>query len=140
MKNIIFAACVAILGILLIGTVQAQTITATINAECLPMPYTFVVPAGQTAVNFVVQDLKAGVTCGPGVGGLQISSYGWSIYLGNIYGQGSYSFSSDVNSYGERVISEPYGKLDTLSLGPGTYTAYVNGGRLARVIVNYDLI
>jgi hypothetical protein len=137
MKKIILVVGVVMLVILLAGSVQAETITATVTDNCRPSPVTFSVPAGQIATNFVLQDLKAGTKCGTG---MFIDDYGWTIYSGNVNGPIVYSLSNKVDLSGTRRKSEPYGPLNTLSLGPGTYMAYVDGGKLAYVKVNYELI
>ncbi|MCK9441150.1 MAG: hypothetical protein M0Q13_06995 [Methanothrix sp.] len=136
-KKIILVVGVVILVILLAGSVQAKTITATVTEKCRPSPGTFSVPAGQIATNFVLQDLKAGTKCGTG---MFKDDYGWTIYGVNANGPIVYSLSNNVDQSGTRRKSEPYGPLNTLSLGPGTYMAYVDGGKLAYVKVNYELI
>jgi hypothetical protein len=137
MKKIILVVGVVMLVILLAGSAQAETITATVTDNCRPSQGTFSVPAGQIATNFVLQDLKAGTKCGTG---MFIDDYGWTIYSGNVNGPIVYSLSNKVDLSGTRRKSEPYGPLNTLSLGPGTYMAYVDGGKLAYVKVNYELI
>jgi hypothetical protein len=133
MKNLLLVACMAVLGILLAGAAQAESIEAAISNDCYPDPGTLTVPAGQTATNFVLQGLSAGVNCHTGAA---IDDKSWFIAIGNADGQRVYEYSY----YGEGQREEPYGPLSTLSLSQGNYVIYVSGGKGAYVSADYDII
>ena len=137
MKNIILVAFVAILGVLLADAVQAESIKAVVDGDCYPSPGTLIVPAGKTATNFVLQDLDSGVNC---YSGMPIEDMGWMIAIGDANGARVYQYSYRVNQYGEGQKNEPYGPLSAVSLSQGNYVVYVEGGRGAYVLADYDLI
>ena len=137
MKNIMLVACVAILGMLLVGAGQAESIEAAIDNDCYPNPGTLTVLAGQTATNFALQALSAGVNCYTGTA---IDDKGWFIAIGDANGARVYEYSYNVNQYGDGQKEEPYGPLSALSLNPGNYVIYVDGGKGAHVLSDYDLI
>jgi hypothetical protein len=137
MKNTMLVACVAILGVLLAGAGQAESIKAAVDSDCYPSPGTLIVPAGQTATNFALQDLQSGVNC---YNGMAIEDKGWTITIGDANGERVYQYSYRVNQYGEGQKNEPYGPLSALSLSQGNYVVYVEGGKGAYVLADYDLI
>jgi hypothetical protein len=137
MKNMMLVACVAILGILLAGAGQAESINAAVDSNCIPSPGTLIVPAGQTATNFALQDLQSGVNC---YNGMAIEDKGWMIAIGDANGERVYQYSYRVNQYGDGQKNEPYGPLSALSLSQGSYVVYVEGGKGAYLLANYDLI
>jgi hypothetical protein len=137
MKNIMLVACVAILVILLVGAGQAESIEAAIDNGCYPNPGTLTVPAGQTATNFVLQVLSAGVNCYTGAA---IDDKGWFIAIGDANGARVYEYSYNVDQYGNGKKEEPYGPLSALSLNQGDYVIYVDGGKGAHVLADYDLV
>jgi hypothetical protein len=137
MKNIMLLACVAVLGILLAGVGQAVSLRAAVDNTCVPDPGSIVVPSGKTATNFALQGLSAGVNCYTGVA---IKDKGWFIALGDADGTRAYEYSYYVDQYGEGKKDEPYGPLSALSLNPGNYVVYVDGGKGAFVSADYDLI
>jgi hypothetical protein len=137
MKNILLVACVAILGMLLVGAGQAESIEAAVDNDCYPNPGTLTVLAGQTATNFAVQVLSAGVNCYTGTA---FEDKGWFIAIGDANGARVYEYSYNVNQYGDGQKEEPYGPLSALSLNQGNYVIYVDGGKGAHVLADYDLI
>lgn len=137
MKNTTFVVCVAVLGFLFIGSAQADSIKASIDNDCYPNPGNLVVPAGQTASNFALMDLSAGVDC---YTGQAIDDKGWFIAIGDADGERVYEYSYYVDQYGQGEKDEPYGPLSSISLSQGTYVIYVDGGKGAYVQADYDLI
>jgi hypothetical protein len=137
MKNTMLVACVAILGVLLAGAGQAESIKAAVDSDCYPSPGTLIVPSGQTATNSALQDLHSGVNC---YNGMAIEDKGWTITIGDANGERVYQYSYRVDQYGVGQKNEPYGPLSALSLSQGNYVVYVEGGKGAYVLADYDLI
>jgi hypothetical protein len=137
MKNIMLVACMAILALFLVGAGQAESIEAAIDNDCYPNPGTLTVPTGQTATNFALQVLSAGVNCYTGAA---IEDKGWFIAIGDANGKRGYEYSYNVALSGEGMKQEPYGPLSALSLNQGDYVIYVDGGKGAHVLADYALI
>jgi len=137
MKNMMLVTCVAILGLIFVGGAQAESIEAAIDNGCYPNPGTLTVPSGQTATNFALQVLSAGVNCYTGAA---IEDKGWFIAIGDANGARVYEYSYNVNQYGEGKKQEPYGPLSALSLNQGNYVIYVDGGKGAHLLADYNLV
>jgi hypothetical protein len=137
MKKMMLVTCVAILGLIFVGGAQAESIEAAIDNDCYPNPGTLTVPAGQTATNFALQVLSAGVNCYTGAA---IEDKGWFIAIGDANGARVYEYSYNVNQYGEGKKQEPYGPLSALSLNQGNYVIYVDGGKGAHLLADYNLV
>lgn len=101
----------------------AESATARIGSKCVPENGTIVVPAGKTARNFRVTSLSHGTTCGV----TAIDYTGWGI-------TNKYRYFKPASG---SVTDSP--ALSTLTLGPGTYSLYVDGGSGAQVVIQYDL-
>ena len=52
MKNTMLVACVAILGVLLAGAGQAESIKAAVDSDCYPSPGTLIVPCRANSNKF----------------------------------------------------------------------------------------
>lgn len=137
MKNMMLVTCVAILGLIFVSGAHAESIEAAIDNGCYPNPGTLTVPAGQTATNFALQVLSAGVDCYTGAA---IEDKGWFIAIGDANGARVYEYSYSVNQYGEGKKQEPYGPLSSLSLNQGNYVIYVDGGKGAHLLADYNLV
>jgi hypothetical protein len=137
MKNMMLVTCVAILGLIFVVGAQAESIEAAIDNGCYPNPGTLTVPSGQTATNFALQVLSAGVNCYTGAA---IEDKGWFIAIGDANGARVYEYSYNVNQYGEGKKQEPYGPLSFLSLNQGNYVIYVDGGKGAHLLADYNLV
>ncbi len=101
----------------------AETATARIGTNCVPENGTIVVPAGKTAKSFRVTTLSHGSSCGVSA----IDYTGWGI-------TNHYRYFKPASG---SVTDNP--PLSTLTLGPGTYHLYVDGGDGAQVVIQYDL-
>ncbi|MBT3218267.1 MAG: hypothetical protein HN348_04195 [Proteobacteria bacterium] len=104
-------------------------VTATINSSCILQNATITVPAGQAATAFVVKALSNGTSCS--TGGTP-DSKGWGITLN---GNKVYYWSQ----WQANAPSEIGGPLSGLSLGPGTYQVFVDGGSGANANISFNL-
>jgi len=107
----------------------ASNVTASINGDCVLNTGTISVPAGKTASNFKLKSLSEGTKCK--IGG-KPDTKGWGIKSGAnlVYGWSQFKGGSP---------QESGGPLANVTLSPGTYYVYVDGGSGAQVSVQYDL-
>lgn len=104
-------------------------VTATINSTCILQNATITVPAGKVASGFAVKTLSNGTSCS--TGGAP-DSKGWGVTLN---GNKVYYWSQWQNN----APSEIGGPLTALSLGPGTYQVFVDGGSGAMANITFNL-
>jgi hypothetical protein len=71
---------------------------------------------------------------------MTIENKGWTIAIGDANGERVYQYSYRVDQYGVGQKNEPYGPLSALSLSQGNYVVYVEGGKGAYLLADYDLI
>lgn len=131
MRKTTFVVLAAILAVGVYAWAATQVkVEAKISSKCSPVPGAISVPAGKTATGFKLLYLANGQNCHTGG---TADSKGWSIK--NARGKNVYSWSA----YKRNKPIELGGPLSKLSIGPGVYKVYVDGGRGALARVQYTL-
>jgi len=126
MKKIGLVIFIVFLGF----SLKAQhKVDASINSSCVSQPANLSVPSGKTASGFVINTLVAGNNC---YSGAAFANKGFVIKASN--GNIVYRYTRDGNGKVQESV-----KLSTLKLGAGSYTVWVDGGRGARLVLNYRI-
>jgi hypothetical protein len=113
---------------------KASSVSASVDvAKCVPVPGTITVPAGSTATGFAIVQLLAGNSCATGA---PIQETGFSIQDLRSKHLFDYSWTPGTPPPFSAVQAVT---LKALTLGPGTYQVWVNGGRGANVLLSYSL-
>ncbi len=128
MKKTVFLSIVLI-SLLFSGHALAAKVHATVDGKCQLHPATITVPAGKTATGFKLVSLTNGKSC---VTGGTPDNKGWGITKN---GQKVYYW----NKFKRNAPTVKGGPLSSLSLSPGTYKVFVDGGSGARAAVQYTL-
>lgn len=107
--------------------------TARIDSSCRLVQVKIVVPSGRKAVDFEVDALTSGVNCGNGG---PLNEKGWGIgssktKSGNVYRY----YRANLTSEESRTMP-----LSKLTLNPGTYYLFVDGGKGAKVEIRYRIV
>ncbi|MBN2225170.1 MAG: hypothetical protein JW765_10875 [Deltaproteobacteria bacterium] len=133
MKRLVPCLAVALLLVSITPAVFAgemRTVEASLDASCTTRNGAFTVPPGTTAVNFSATMSSPWRACSVD---MPIDTIGFMIVDSNDKTYYTYMQYKD----GAPPMIE--GNLNTLSLGPGTYNAYVQGGLDTRVRLTFDV-